>query len=742
MNRFETLMAPPSLTSKDLRIHLRMHPEIPQDVSGQCSQELVNVSTRLIDELTTVRFGRDLAKEPEPGNYRRFIKEVTGADATPIDYKFFASYYPGDESDPRRWVNTLETKDAVQAWAAQGLRVAMSAETEDPSHAAEAWCQAVLLYQRYFAMAEVEDTYTFAQQADPSSQEACRKVWKDFLYDQVGELATRTKTYAISQQHKAFTACLAVLAVPEVARVNPTAASGVQQAAQDTLVAGIESANTLKAAEAMYSSQVASDPATREALDRSLLAAMTKEAELLEKGFGDLDCLEHCAHQVELQDRPDSKVGSLTRAARHEFYEACSRVARLATEDEVSPENKQRAARLLKLVPADWVIGTGMVGQEEITRDDAIENLLYSFLGPQILDALNELREAPIDTVEEENALKNLITFARDHPDFVSGPQTKKVVLKICSDVFQNSARVSVSQSDTARVKRMMALIADYLPEDHMIEIEDQSHSASEWVTIYASGNHPFSILEALSRLATAPSGSVSERDALKEVLKMARRDEVDSEVVDLMNDVLVKVFGGLAARYLEDPLDNARCLGTMNEVVDFLPSSTTANLGGETETLRVHKRMVQGIGAFKLANDSAVGSVEERMASASLLDVLDSGVNFDVGDTNFRERAVTILRNIQALNEANGSIETSGLITYKLGQISNIHTTVAKKPESGLKVATVVGILIGFAVLVGIMWGVWTLTAPLGRTWQVILCIVAFFLPSVLYQVVKAIRK
>ena len=52
------------------------------------------------------------------------------------------------------------------------------------------------------------------------------------------------------------------------------------------------------------------------------------------------------------------------------------------------------------------------------------------------------------------------------------------------------------------------------------------------------------------------------------------------------------------------------------------------------------------------------------------------------------------------------------------------------------------IGLIIGLVVLIGVEWGVWTLTAPMGRTWQIIFCILAFFLPSILYRIVKAVRK
>ena len=297
MNRFETLLAPPSLSPKDLRIHLRMHPEISKDILGSASQELVNVATRLTDELTTVRFGRDLATGPEPASYRQFCAKAVGSSATPIDYRFFADFWPANTPTDQAaaWVDQLSKPWQIQAWAAQALRVACAAELEDTSNVTAAWRRAVALYSKFFELATVEETCTYSQKSDALEQEACRLVWASFLANQVAGLAERVQGYASNQKTRSFQACLETLADSTVAAANPKAAETAKEQAQDYLTAGIKAATTLEDAESLFYHQLKANPMEHETLDRALLEAMTREARLMENGFGEIEAVEVCA---------------------------------------------------------------------------------------------------------------------------------------------------------------------------------------------------------------------------------------------------------------------------------------------------------------------------------------------------------------------------------------------------------------------------------------------------------------
>ncbi|MDX5398110.1 MAG: hypothetical protein LPK92_00045, partial [Actinomycetes bacterium] len=204
MNRFETLLAPPSLTPKELAIHIRMHPEIPAEVSGACRNELVRVDVRLHDELTTVRFPSRLTETPAPPQYGQLNRRLTGATATPIPWRFFAGEFEAFMAEHPEQLAVKELRSVlaeldpwrVQAWSAQALRIAQNAETEDPAHAAAAWRTAVRLYQAFFARADVTESHTYRIQTDPAAQAACRAAWDSFLPDQVDALAQRVTEYS------------------------------------------------------------------------------------------------------------------------------------------------------------------------------------------------------------------------------------------------------------------------------------------------------------------------------------------------------------------------------------------------------------------------------------------------------------------------------------------------------------------------------------------------------------------
>ncbi|MCL1898281.1 MAG: hypothetical protein FWG16_05615 [Micrococcales bacterium] len=778
MNRFETLLAPPSLNSKDMRIHLRMHPEIPKDVSGRASQELVNVATRLSDELTTVRFGRDLATDQEPATYRQFCAMATGSTATPISYQFFATFFPADVSaiNAAAWVDQQNDPVKVQAWAAQALRVATNSETEDPKNTATAWQRAMLLYGKFFELAQVEDTFTYRQQSDPQSQEACHQVWDKFQRDQVAALADRVQAYANAQQTEAFQATLAALSKPDVARINPSAAKRAKGEARDALTSGIDAATSLEAAEGLYLSQASTAEATdREALDRALLGAMTKEAALVEKGFGDLEALERCAEHVSLKTVDDSGVGSLTRAARHEFYEACANVARNATNNELSDAVKAEAARLLGLVPSGWVIGKGMVGQESITRDDVIEQLFFPTLGTKMQDLLKALMQAPANSEAEERALNDMLAFAKANPGFAGGPQTSKALLDACSTIFANSAKFSGAQPGSLG-RRMMDAIAEFYPSDQLIEINDQKKTARDWIASYQSGQSGGGFEDLLARLASAPAASATEEQALDGVLSYARRGSLSDRQTEELKKCLLMIFGSSAAKYLENPKQNLRCIAMMRQIAGYLPNSTRMELGGQEMTLNDHVGLATGLVFFKQAQEASVGSVDERIAVMSMLHLLEEGIDFDFGGQPFRERVQSSLLNIGALNMSRGSDETARLIANGLGPAMRAKPARPSKPSrpstapkaakprrskpakarkvrrsrsrsrrrSGRGTKVLAGILVTvimvafFAGWIGLMYGAWVWTAALPSFVRVLAVVVAFFTPSILVGIYK----
>ncbi|MDR1426294.1 MAG: hypothetical protein LBJ08_00850, partial [Bifidobacteriaceae bacterium] len=305
MNRYEALEAPTSLKMSDLAVHIRMHPGIPAEISGPARSELINVRTRLHDELTTVRYGRNLPTAQLDG-YREVCRAVSGSDGEPIAAKFFALEFAAFLADvpdaaegaPRKLEATIGELDdpwRIQAWAAQVARIARDAETSDPSNAVAAWARALRLYRTFFARGSVEDSYTFRN--DKAGQEAARAAWGAFLMDEVREMSERMADHGKRQEGAAVAVLSQVLASREVAAIDPSASGAAQGKVMASFVDGVAGANCVEAALGLYQKIPADIRAgdDRGELDRALLGVMTKEAGMLEKGFGDTVALTEAA---------------------------------------------------------------------------------------------------------------------------------------------------------------------------------------------------------------------------------------------------------------------------------------------------------------------------------------------------------------------------------------------------------------------------------------------------------------
>ena len=58
MNRLEALLAPPTLSSKDMAMHVKMQKAVPREQANSLRAEMLVPEVRLYDELTTLRFRR------------------------------------------------------------------------------------------------------------------------------------------------------------------------------------------------------------------------------------------------------------------------------------------------------------------------------------------------------------------------------------------------------------------------------------------------------------------------------------------------------------------------------------------------------------------------------------------------------------------------------------------------------------------------------------------------------------
>jgi len=609
MNRFETLLAPPSLSSRDLSIHINMHPEIPKEVSGKCKNDFANVATRLHDELTTLRFGRTLAESTAPTRYQAVNQQLTGSYATPIEWRFFAGEFETFRAEHPQKMGTermlqllsgLSDPWRVQAWAAQALRIAQNAEIEDPAHAGTAWRSAVKLYATFFARSDVTQSHTYRTQTDPCAQATCQKAWQSFLADEVAALARRVAEYGNRQQAAAASAALAALAVPEVFAINPEVVGRATAAAQDAFLSGIKSATSLRAALDLYLSVTASDE-----LDRALLASMAAEASKLAKGFGGCDevyMIEVGGEALGLGAIPDDQVGSLMRAARGEFYESATAFARTAINDDAATSVKQLAARVLALLPPGREAGKDPTG-ESITVGDVLESLLADGLAPEFQTRLKDLMEAPADSAEEEEALDNLIEFAGTHPAFAKGKHVTEVLKAAYSSIFAGAAMRSLAAPGT-RGLRMMEKIKGALPREATIEVSGTARKAANWITkLQTSGAAALPAEQqfgALRRgLLNASVASAEEKQALSDIIAFAQTHNLAADESEWLRQNLLIMFQNSAASYIEDPAGNARCLSMMRQIMEYLPSSTRLDFGGRNAKLMEHLNQVQTFGAL-----------------------------------------------------------------------------------------------------------------------------------------------
>lgn len=670
MNRFEALLAPPSLSPKELSIHIRMHPEIRSEVQVACKSELVSVSTRLHDELTTLRFRLPLGDGPADPRYQRVNVALTGSRATPIEWRFFAGEFAGlVDEHPRtvgpktimKTVQGLQDPWRVQAWAAQALRIACSAETEDPGHAASAWGSAARLYTAFFERCDVTESYTYGFQTDPAAQKACRTAWDGFLAGEVSALAQRADQYSRGQNAEAMAAALAALSTPEVTGLNPEAARHATATAQHAMVSGIRSASSLRAALEMYRIATVSD--TR---DRALLAAMATEARKLAKGFGDVDLIVECADLLGLRRVDDDTSGSLMRAARAEFYEAALAFAREAVSDAASVQDKKHASRVLAYLPPEREAGRTATGSVTVSQLlAALRGGAFEEERHRLEAILKKLMDAPGDSAAEDRALDQMIAFVEGHKDFVAIPEVAEAVHGAFGVIFSGAALRSLA-GDSVRAHRMMDKITRALPEDQLVEIAGTKHSATEWSDLLrGSGARALPVrgqfLALRQGLNRAPVASREEANAVSDIIGFARANELEPEDEAWLSKTLGIVFSNAAGHHLDHSASSCSCIPIMRQIVSFLPSDTRLDLGGQNATLTEHLHLVQFASVLKRIQTAPLGSSAERSAVAQLIELLEEAGEVRIRGKSSREIGQAALQStaVNNLQSPQGNSET-----------------------------------------------------------------------------------
>ncbi len=711
MNRFETLLAPPSLPPKDLRIHIRTHPEIAPEVSSACSSELVNVGVRLHDELSTLRFPRKLGTEAPPDGYPHTMRLLTGSSASPIPWPFFAVEYTtftqdhGDlatEVALRESVKCLDDPWRVQAWAAQALRVAQNAELEDPGNAASAWRVAVVLYREFFGRASVTESYTYGFQSDPLAQASCAAAWDSFLAEELHSLVNRAQDHVKHQRPESVAAVHEVLAVREVRAINPAMVAEALATAKDNFVAGIRTAPSLRAALDMYARSTPSDDS-----ERALLDCMAQEVNRVGQGFGDIESIDEAGRLLDLTQRPDSAVGTLVRASRNAFYEAAVSLAASAMPDDASPEAKKLAARVLAWVPGDRVVVKRTTDSETITVAHVQESLWAPTLGPKLQALLDSYMEADADSAEEEQSIEAVIEFAAKNPAFAALPQTSQAIRMALTSAFRGAAARSLG-ADGTRGLRVMRKIRKALPDDATIAMGDEELTPKQWIKkLRLEGTGalpPDQRLHGLLREAlNLPPGSSSHADAVAELISLARTNTLPSDAVEAIHAALKAFFVVAAGRYLEDPLRRPDCVRIMRDAAGFLPPTMRLEFGGETASATDHANKVQGLANLKVSQQAPAGSQDEQLAVKALIALLGEGIDFRMGNTTFREGAETSMRAVAVANlGSSGNPDTLRLVAEWLGSVPSSTGPQRSVGKIGSRAALIVGWILNIVLFVG----------------------------------------
>jgi hypothetical protein len=564
MNRFEILQAPPSLSPKELAIHLKMHPELPKEAAAKARTELLNPRVRLHDELTTTRV------------------KVTGR--------------PGPDADP--W--------EIQSWAALQLRTAIRAESAAPEEAVELWSQVIADYTAFFQKADVTQSYAHQLQTEDKSKATVVEAWNDFLIDERTALEERLGRY--TGQTQSMMACSQVLAIFDQKGIGTRRNAG-QDVIFGAFIQGLQQATD--AAQALERYLEVPEPVrqtdSRDELARALLDAATKEATMLPHGFGDADVVYECGQYLDADDKLNPFIaGPLLRSAIEDFFEAIAAYSRFAVNDDQPADIQVKSARLLGLLPSDWVVGQGLVGNDDLTAGQVAESMLMNQYLPEFKEHLDALMEAPGDSAEEEDALAKVIGFCQAHPEFAAGPQTREFFEKIMHDIFSNCFN-HYTLDKSARAVRMMQMIAKALPK---VETAIGGTTATyarhlERCKAGEAGDLPPQLTSLMKfsgvfqKAAEAPLGTSEENSAIRELIQLVQSNPsmLDDETMNQGYTELLKktLRGNLGKTLLEEKSTSSTAFRTAEMIARAIPNEEVEN-GGMTLSTTDHVTMVRAI--------------------------------------------------------------------------------------------------------------------------------------------------
>lgn len=413
MNRFEAMLASPTLSGKEMAMQVKMQREIPREEANILRSEMFVPKVRLYDELTTLRFRRPGGAE-ESEEYRKFCTALTGSNATPIPYRFFKAEFQriqeelsgsgssrsrGRSRQKQSTLNTVEKlKDPwrLQAYAALSLRVAQAAETEDPKNAAVAWMTALKLYRSFFDMAKPEESGTYKVQTEEKLRADTVEAWEGFLPQLLEELSGRVNTYIQEKKPDSVAACLDVLQSDQAKLIDRFVGDQALQSAFLPYIDAIKKASNLKEAASLYGSVPAALLQKDSAQDapRAMLAAMCAELERLKKGTNSVALVLEWAAKLKAMDLYQN--GSpLVKKAAEDFFEACGAYAREMLGEKDRERQQKYADCLMSIMPEDIVIvitRDSDGSKKERRRDDLLGMPTASVIREKFSDRMGKCR--------------------------------------------------------------------------------------------------------------------------------------------------------------------------------------------------------------------------------------------------------------------------------------------------------------------------------------------------------------
>ena len=342
MNRFEAMLAPPTLSSKEMAMHVKMQKEVSRDEANSYRAEMLVPEVRLYDELTTLRFRRP-GPDEENGAYRKACSALSGAKGTPIPYRFFKGEFDrlmddiGVPEESRGSMSSfkpdqiteavLDLKDPwrTQAYAALCARIALGSETGDAEHAAAAWDMAFSLYDIFFKNAKVEESTTYRQQTEENFREETAAAWNGFRRRLVEEIAGRVRDYIRDGRTASMSACIDTLGTPAVRAVDSEA---VDRALGESLVPcanALRSAKNLEEAAGLYEKipeQLVEKDAHQECA-RAMLSVMSGEVGRLQASGDSVQTLLQWINRLDVETLYRNGT-PLVKKAAGDFYEECA----------------------------------------------------------------------------------------------------------------------------------------------------------------------------------------------------------------------------------------------------------------------------------------------------------------------------------------------------------------------------------------------------------------------------------